>query len=76
MELSAALTLPIFHSPPGMEGEMPEGQKPLGVCVWCGIVAVVIGAAALFVELWFGVAVLVLGGAWFAYSVYRDYQTP
>jgi len=55
---------------------MPEGQKPLGVCVWCGIAAVVIGAAALFVELWFGVAVLVLGGAWFAYSVYRDYQTP
>ena len=55
---------------------MPEGRQHLGVCIWCGITAVVIGAAALFVEPWFGAIVLVIGVAWFGWSVYRDYQTP
>ncbi len=46
----------------------------LDASIWCGIGAVVIGAAALFIEPWFGVVVLVLGGAWYARACYRDYH--
>ena len=46
----------------------------LGASIWCGIVAVVIGAAAIFIEPWFGVIVLTLGAVWYARACYRDYH--
>ena len=46
----------------------------LGTSIWCGIVAVVIGAAAIFIEPWFGVIVLTLGAVWYARACYRDYH--
>ena len=46
----------------------------LGASIWCGIVALVIGAAVLFIEPWLGLVVLALGAAWYARACYRDYH--
>jgi hypothetical protein len=46
----------------------------LGASIWCGIVALVIGAAALFIEPVLGIVVLALGAAWYARACYRDYH--
>ncbi|UCF39557.1 MAG: hypothetical protein JSW43_07335 [Gemmatimonadota bacterium] len=50
-------------------------DKSLSPSIWCGIVAVAVGAAAAFVNVYLGVAVLAVGGTWFARSCYKDYRS-
>jgi hypothetical protein len=46
----------------------------LGAPIWCGIVAVAVGAAGLMVNLYLGLGLLVLGTAWFGRACYQDYR--
>jgi hypothetical protein len=50
------------------------GNQGLGASIWCGIVAVAVGAAGLMVNVWVGLALLALGAAWFSRACYRDYR--
>ncbi|MGD2135538.1 MAG: hypothetical protein PVF27_05225 [Gemmatimonadales bacterium] len=49
-------------------------QNGLGARMWCGIVAVAAGAAALAFSLWIGLGVLLAGGAFFGRACYLDYR--
>ena len=50
-------------------------ETSLNPSIWCGIVAVAVGAAAVFVNAYLGIAVLVAGGAWYGRSCYREYRS-
>jgi uncharacterized membrane protein YbaN (DUF454 family) len=50
------------------------GNHGLGASIWCGIVAVGVGAAGLMVNVWVGLALLALGAACFSRACYRDYR--
>ena len=50
------------------------GNQDLGGSIWCGIVAVAVGAAGLIVNVWLGLALLAIGAAWFSRACYRDYR--
>ena len=47
----------------------------LNPSIWCGIVAVSVGAAAMFVNVYLGIALLAVGGTWYGRSCYRDYSS-
>ena len=51
-----------------------SGKNGLSPSIWCGIVAVSAGAAAMLVQLYIGLAVLVLGALWFGRACYLDFR--
>ncbi len=46
----------------------------LGAPIWCGIVAVAVGAAGLMVNLYVGLGLFVLAVAWLGRACYRDFR--
>jgi len=50
------------------------GRNGLGTSIWCGIVAVALGGAAVIVKPWIGAAILIVGLAWLGRACYLDYQ--